>query len=303
MKNRMSFGRSFSIFNAALFAAALILAVPGQSGAQPFGARQPTSANEPGPVDPATGLPVGEPNAGWKDPQWKDPEKVLKEVTYEGLPISEVARNLREQFDSAFDFVIPATWHAPAVAQIAPEFSDPSSIPIRIQLKNVKVSEVFNALNLAFESENTPLQWQLKMNGSRPTVVLRVLPNAETLYRGAVKPMVKRIYFVGEMVGDEKAGGMSLEQLVKTISEVYEMSYGTSQGPISNHLQFHKQAQLLIVSGTVDEVNYVSEILAALRQKESTSRRQQFGGGGGGFGGGGGTRPQTSETTEKPKAP
>ena len=232
----------------------------------------PRNAPQPGAIDPATGLPVGNSGPTWKDPEWKDPDKRLT-VSYDGLPVEEVARDLRKQFNEAFDVVIPKAWQ-PTINS-SPFNSPPfeaASVQIKIQLKNVTASELFNAMNLMFEAENTPLRWELKMNGSRPTVVVRVLPMS-VFVSPPPEPPQRKIIFVGEMVGDEKAGKMTMEQLVKTISEVYEMSYGASHGAISDHLQFHKQAQLLIVTGSVDEVNFVMETLSALVKKAEHSRR------------------------------
>ncbi len=57
-------------------------------------------------IDPTTGLPPAP--APWKDPNWPEPAKVLPNVNFpEGLPLSEVARYLREQFSNDFDVVIP----------------------------------------------------------------------------------------------------------------------------------------------------------------------------------------------------
>jgi len=58
-------------------------------------------------------------------------------------------------------------------------------------------------------------------------------------------------YFVGDLLGDEKSGGLTMEQLVKTVSEVYEMSYGPPRTPV---LQFHKQAQLLILTAPLTKL-------------------------------------------------
>src|SRR5690349_641261 len=71
-----------------------------------------TSLPVPVTIDPATGLPIPPP-AQWKDPNWKDPEKVLPEVTYDGLPLSEVSRDLRDKFKNAFDVIIPNEWRDP----------------------------------------------------------------------------------------------------------------------------------------------------------------------------------------------
>jgi hypothetical protein len=148
-----------------------------------------------------------------------------------------------------------------------------------------------------FEAENTPLRWELKMNGSRPLVVLRVLAMALPPPPPPARPPVRKIFFVGDMVGDEKTGGMTIEQLVKTISEVYEMSYGASHGPISDHLQFHKQAQLLVVNGSVDEISFVIETLSALRQKVERSGQAAR------ASAAGDARAEPKASAEKPKAP
>jgi uncharacterized protein YbgA (DUF1722 family) len=77
-------------------------------------------------------------------------------------------------------------------------------------------------------------------------------------------PETKRgVYFVGNLLGDEKNGGMTMEQLVQTLSEVHQMSFASESG-----LQFHKQAQLVIVTGTDAEIEFIGNTLTALRQKE-----------------------------------
>ena len=246
----------------------------------------PPMGPQPGAIDPATGLPM--PSAPqWKDPGWKDPDKKLT-VTYDGLPVEEVAADLRKQFNEAFDIVIP---RGSQPANGAASF-DAASVPIRIQLKNVTASELFNAMNLMFEAENASLSWELKMNGSRPMVVLRVWPMFLPPLPPA-RPPERKIFFVGDMVGDDKIGGMTMEHLVKTISEVYEMSYGAAHGAVSDHLQFHKQAQLLVVTGTVDEISFVMETLSALRQKVERSAHANAAGVG---------KTETKDSTEKPKA-
>src|SRR5436190_9892519 len=115
-------------------------------------------------VDPATGLPVPPPSpAPWKDPNWQDPDKEL-DVSYDGLPVSLVADNLRTEFKQAFDVLIPTAW---ASQDNPARIFEPQSATIRVQLKRVKASEVFHAMNLMFEAENAPYRWELKVNGTR----------------------------------------------------------------------------------------------------------------------------------------
>ena len=227
-------------------------------------------------VDPNTGLPITMPQPGsagglaapqpapqWKDPNWKDPDIVLTNVDYE-IPLSRVVPDLRERFKDSFD----------VLANGNGDF-DTSAVMIRLQLKNVTASEVFNAMNLVFENDRTtPLRWELKMNGKRPTALLRVLAQPDPKNPPLVidpttglpmpPPETKRgVYFVGNLLGDEKNGDMTMEQLVQTLSEVHQMSFGSESG-----LQFHKQAQLVIVTGTDAEIEFIGNTLTALRQKE-----------------------------------
>src|SRR6266568_2526193 len=38
---------------------------------------------------------------------WKDPEKVVPEVKFDGVPITDVAEALRDQFNNDFDVLVP----------------------------------------------------------------------------------------------------------------------------------------------------------------------------------------------------
>ena len=49
-------------------------------------------------VATATGQPQAQPLPDWKDPEWKDSDKILSEVKYDQLPISEVTRDLANLF-------------------------------------------------------------------------------------------------------------------------------------------------------------------------------------------------------------
>ena len=150
-----------------------------------------------------------------------------------------------------------------------------------MQLKNVTASEVFNAMNLMFETENMPYRWELKLNGTRPTALLRVLPGllpvvAPPPAPPEPRPPTRMIYFVGDLIGDEKSGGLTMERLVETVAEVYQMSYGRPKGsPSKSVLQFHKETQLLIVTGTTDQIEFVLQTLSALRQKVQLERALQ----------------------------
>lgn len=222
-------------------------------------------------INPATDLAQAMPAEDWKDPNWVEPGRVLGEVRYDGLPLGEVARNLRDQFTNAFDILLPSSWQNPGDPASA---IDPQSVLINIELKNVTASEVFHAMNLVFEAQNTPVRWELRMNGNRPAALVRVLP-ALVPASGAPPPAPEEsrrmVYFVGELLGDEKSGGMTMDQVYKMVSEVFQMSYGNVKGV----LQYHKEAQLLVVTGTTDQLEFVGQTLEALKEKTQRARASQ----------------------------
>jgi len=233
---------------------------------------------QPGPIiNPATGLPMPEglvvlnPSTGlpetppaqteplWISTNWPDPPLILTNVFYDGLPLSEVARHLRECFKDDFDILpMPKTPGA--------DGEDWGEQTMNLQLHNVRASDVFNAMNMVFENDRTPLRWKLDWNYNRPIVQLVVLP-------GAAQELVRRVYFVGNLLGDEKSGGMTMEQLVQVISQVWQTAYGSPEPTI----QFHKEAQLIIFKGTPEQADFVKETLEALNHKASWEREKQRG--------------------------
>jgi hypothetical protein len=80
------------------------------------------------------------------------------------------------------------------------------------------------------------------------------------------------VFFVGELVGDPKNGGMNLDEIVQTIREIYKA--GTGGDP--QHITCHEKAQLLIVHARVEEISFVQSALAALREKARLDAQKQF---------------------------
>ncbi len=221
----------------------------------PVGAAAPTS------FDPATGLPVA---PSWIDPKWNDPELVLTNVSYDALPLNEVAKQLREQFKDFFDILpMPHTFGQDWGADIF----------IQLQMRNVHASEIFNAMNLIFENDRTPVRWELKSGGGRPTVLLRVLPQVVPQSEPPQPPAPethRMVYFVGNLLGDEKSGGMTMDQLVKTILEIWPADLGNAKDVI----QFHNDAQLIVANGTRSQLDFIQQTLQALGRKAQGARPQ-----------------------------
>jgi hypothetical protein len=207
-----------------------------------------------GPLDPTTGLP--QPGGGWISPDWTDPHITLPNVRYDGLPASEVAKDLRKLFNDSFDIVISPGRMDPSGSVIG---NDPGTENIRLELKNVTASELFRAMNLLLETENSPFRWQLLVNGNRPLVLFREVPE---LLRGgppAVTQKQTAVVYVGDLVNN---GGLTLKQISDTLADVNSKAFN---GDIS--ISFHDETQLVIVKGTSDQINLVHNTLNALKQK------------------------------------
>ena len=234
----------------------------------PVGAQQPQ-------IDPTTGLPVAQAVPDWKDSNWKDPDITLTNVFFDNIPLSEIGRLLSEQFKQQFDVLLPGNTSGATYmnGQMVPASwqTDWRSESVILRLKNVTASEIFAAMNLLFENNRTPLRWELKVNGHRQIALLRVLaepmPQPNAFGPTGVPEMQRRVYFVGELIGDEKDGGMTMEQIIKTITDVWKMS-----DTLNGDIQFHKEAQLLVVTGTADQVNFMEQTLAALKQRTEWDR-------------------------------
>jgi len=268
MKTKLQLRTSAAIFILiASIAAVLAQPAPGNSPVLNPATGLPAPGGAPT-VDPTTGLTVAasatpaEPQ--WIDSNWRDPDTVLTNLFYDNLPVSEVAKNLREKFKNDFDILpMPSTYGQDWGNQIS----------IQLQLRNVKASEIFNAMNLVFENDQTPVRWELKWTGRRPIVQLRVLPEtAPQPEPPQPKPAEthRMVFFVGNLLGDEKSGGMTMEQIIKTISNVWPADFGRPEGVI----QFHEQAQLLVVNGTREQIDFIQQILSALRQKVNAANSQ-----------------------------
>ena len=262
-----------------------VLLLPAVAHAQPkSGPLANPAVGLPPVVDPTTGQPVAQGIPDWKDPNWKDPDIVLTNVSYfDGMPLTEVIRNIRDSFRGQFDILTPANWgnnpYTPppvdaSTGQILPTVGsgqvDLAAIPVTLELKNVTASELFNAMNLIFENDRTPLRWELRLNGKRQVALLRVLadPSPQVLSTARPAPVIRRVYFVGDLIGDDKNGGMTMDQIIATVQDVWKTTYNEPAA-----LKFHKDAQLLIVSGTPDQITFVEDILNALKQKAALARQ------------------------------
>ncbi|HWD92815.1 MAG TPA: hypothetical protein VG938_10735 [Verrucomicrobiae bacterium] len=229
-------------------------------------------------IDPTTGLPQAPAIPEWKDADWRDPVNILTNVFYNGLPLSDIAKDLRDRFKGEFDILLPAPTNGRPLQQGDVDWSQ---INVELQLRDVTASEVFNAMNLLFEDNQTPLRWELKVNGHRELALLRVLAEPkEGPSPGA--EVQRRVYFLGNLIGDEKGGGMTMEQVVNDIHDVCDFGNMEETARVwetrdnsRGKIQYHIQSQLLVVTGTPSQIDFVEQTLKALQQKVDLARRSE----------------------------
>jgi hypothetical protein len=260
MKSKLQIQTSAAILFLIL-SLAVAPAQPAPSGASTVNPATGLPATSGAPaIDPTTGLPATPPATQWIAPNWTDPDIVLTNVVYDGLPLSEVARDLRARFQDRFNhdsFDI-----LPMPKTFGKDWGDET---IQLQLNNVRASEIFNAMNLVFENDRTPLRWELKASGHQ-LVQLRVLPEAAP---HAEQPATKQpethrvVFYIGNLLGEAKPDGMTMDRLAKTILDIWPTDLGNPEGII----QFHEDAQLLVVKGTLEQLDFVRQTLTALKQK------------------------------------
>lgn len=240
----------------------LILALAKTVGQQVFDPATGHPVSVPGApaFDPTTGQPIAQQPPQWIDPGWKDPDIVLTNIAYDNVPLFSVAQDLRERFKEQFDIMLPDI----PISSLDGNSFTINDLGIQLRLKDVKATELFSAMNLLFENNRTPLRWDLQVVGHRQIALLRVLEPAHQSPPPPPPPQtVRRIYFVGDLIGDEKSGGMSMEQIIKTITDIWQMSDTTN-----GNIQFHKDAQLLVVSGSPSQADFVNQTLVALRDRQ-----------------------------------
>ena len=252
----------------------LLALTPGAAPAQNSPNPQPPlalNAAVPAPTaNPATGVPTApDPLIA---PDWPEPTIILTNVVngqrhfnflttltnvvYDGLPASEVARELQTAFQNKFDIMISPGRQDPSGND---NQLDPGGVLIKLQLHNVTATEIFRAMNLLLESEGSPVRWQLLVNGGRPLVLLRTVPELLPKAAHDNAPKQPMVYYVGDLMSE---GGMTSKQIQDTLADV---NASCSNGEI--FIRFHEETQLIIVKGTGEQIALVRNTLDALKQK------------------------------------
>ena len=197
---------------------------------------------------------------------WNDSGKEWPQVEFgrRNRTIAAVASDIESAFSNEFDVILPygkdMDWN----------------VVVPLNLRNVTATDIFNAMNLWFATSKTPLRWELMLNGNRRTAVL------QTLSRPQSQPVSVQVFFVGDLLSDsnlvslEKSHVPPAHTLVGTtwddLMEIIQSLRGATPNASPVNVTAYRQAQLLVVRGTPDDIALVHSTLEALRQKVQWDR-------------------------------
>ena len=204
-------------------------------------------------IDPNTGLPMPAPPPQYIDPKWTPPALVLTNINWDGLPLIEIANQLREDFKGSFD-ILPF-----------PEDNtlDCDHIIINLKLLHARANDVINAMNLIFENNQRPVRWFLEIHDDKAYLILKNIKPVAT-GQADTGPKVRQIFFVGDLLSDDKANALTMQGLNDTIFDIWNRTYDT---PARDCIQFHQSTQLLIFNGTPEQAAFLEQVLEGLKRR------------------------------------
>jgi len=182
------------------------------------------------------------------------------QVTFDLVPLGDTAHKILQLFTNQFDLVMPAD-------------PDPNTINVKLELKNVNAIEIFNAMNIYFETGNIAAHWKLILNGSRPTAILEMKPPPVAAPPPAEPEKKHTVYSIAEILYMDNKPDKRADWITKSLSDVLDGIRKPDRSPANTpggpEIKIHKEAGLLIFTGTAEETELVFHTLDALKQTET----------------------------------
>ncbi len=194
----------------------------------------------------ATTAPDAEFTAVWPD------MPTLKDAEFNGLPLEEVARSVRNSATNAFDIILP---------------TDRNDLPnVTLQLRNVGPAQIFTAMNLQFEMDAQKWRWVPFLNGGRPTVALKSLsqkpiPAVESKLRTT-------IFYCGDLLltSGAETRRKEMDDIAKSLAEMLSVARAqTSDQSPHPRISVDGRVEVLVVTATDDEIEVIKDFLTALK--------------------------------------
>jgi len=201
----------------------------------------------PGPIDPTTGLPLPpQPPEAWQ-------KKCPKDISFDGLPLGEVTKMLREYFPE-MNFLVD---------------QDAENEPIHIeQLRNVTLEDILTAIELCTKNsiKAAPVN-------DRIVHLFSVLPQetSKTVCRtfNLANYLALRPEETGQALAD-------LEDALKTCWKLLAQAESNPQPSREPVMSLHKATQLLIVAGTQEQLETVAQVVSQINSQPASPIQPGF---------------------------
>jgi hypothetical protein len=191
-------------------------------------------------ADPTNTPPKGAPSVAW--------ERRLKDVHWDGIPLDEIVKTLRDQFPE-INFIVARNVQSESVSLI---------------LREVKLEELFKALEFATEGR-VRTTWN-----QNERLVTFEKPPPTTPQPG--DPATCRVFNLSRFLADKEC--KDLDAAVRSVTEALEDGWrmlreaNNDLTEYTPRLSFHKGSKLLIVVGRPLEVNVADELVRELQGPE-----------------------------------
>ena len=197
-------------------------------GAAAFTVQDPSGLPQPRPIDK-------------NSPAWN---RTIKEVNFDGLPMVEVIRWLREQFPEV-NFVN------------APEVED---VPVRLTLRSVTLDDIFTALAITSKGE---LRSNILSEKMVSFFYEPLIPRGEVDLKKYTRAFSLANYLAGRSPEETAKALKELEEALKVSwSMLAEANGGHLEKPALN---LHAPTKMLIVVGTPEQLEMVAQFIDQLR--------------------------------------
>jgi hypothetical protein len=202
---------------------------------------------------------------------WGNIGPAQQNISIEGMPVNEWAKNLATTFENQFDLILP------------PDDPETSAITVQMRLKDAPAAEIFNAMNLYFQANKIQAQWTLMLNGTRPTAVLAVVHPAKPPGDATPSETERKhtVFSIAEILV-YATGYPNIPVNTQWITNSISMVLGDTQKPGRANvntpggpdIKIHEGAGLLVFTGTAEETELVRSTLEALKQSVPAEARR-----------------------------
>lgn len=176
-------------------------------------------------------------------------------MKYDDLPLEEIVKNLRKDFPE-INFILP---------------EELGQIIVRLELRDVGLSEITQAIQIACRSENILIQQE---NSERLFSFQR---NPRAAANAENKPVLRAFNLTGYLATRPPAEQESAIKMIYELAEQAVHLLESARQKVSlPRIEMHLGAKMLMAVGTPDQLQVLEEIVSSLPGMESTFSNRAY---------------------------